>query len=252
MNPPSAVRRLSGVGASDASGPLEHRRNALAAADALRRQRIAPLLARQQRRRLARDARARGAQRMTLEPPPSTFTVAGSRPRSRMQARACEEKASLISTTSSWSTARPARASALRVAGIGPMRPMTRSTPTVAKLRTRASGDRPCRAAKSSLVTSTAAAPSVNGDEVPAVTTPSGQAGEAPPALPAWCRGGCGRRVDHLAIGQADRHDLRGQSPFVTRPGRLLVRLQRQRLLVGAAHLPALGHVLPAVSPIDR
>ena len=43
---------------------LQHRRDALAAADALRRQRVFALLALQQRRGLAGDARAGGAERM--------------------------------------------------------------------------------------------------------------------------------------------------------------------------------------------
>ncbi len=92
-----------------------------------------------------------------------------------MQASACDPKASLISTTSRSPTARPARASALRVAGIGPMPMIAGSTPTVANERMRASGCSPCACAKASLVTSTAAAPSVSGEDVPAVTTPSGR-----------------------------------------------------------------------------
>ncbi len=47
------------------------------------------------------------------------------------------------------------------------------SQPETATERTSASGSRPCSPAKRSDVTSTAAAPSVSGDEVPAVTVPS-------------------------------------------------------------------------------
>src|SRR6267154_727064 len=67
------------------------------------------------------------------------FTLAGSSFRSRMQAIACAAKASFSSTRSIWSIVRPARLSALCVAGIGP-RPITLgSTPATALATMRAS-----------------------------------------------------------------------------------------------------------------
>ena len=60
----------------------------------------------------------------------------------------------------------------MRVAPIGPM-PMTLgSTPNVADVTTRASGCQPCFAAAPALQISSAAAPSLSGDALPAVTVP--------------------------------------------------------------------------------
>ena len=75
----------------------------------------------------------------------------------------------------------PARFIAFRVAPIGP-RPMTSGEqPATAIERIRASGVRPWSFAYSSDVTSTADAPSVSGEEVPAVTVPvSRNAGFSP------------------------------------------------------------------------
>src|SRR5690606_14832930 len=64
--------------------------------------------------------------------PPSRLILAGSRPRSRMQASDCEAKASLSSITSSAPASSPARSSALRVAGTGPMPMMSGAQPATA------------------------------------------------------------------------------------------------------------------------
>ena len=60
------------------------------------------------------------------------------------------------------------------VAGIGPVSIITGSTPASANVWKRARGFRPSSFAFSSLMISTAAAPSVICDELPAVITPSG------------------------------------------------------------------------------
>ncbi len=65
-----------------------------------------------------------------------------------------------------------ARFSAFSVATTGPMPMISGAQPPTATERMRASGFSPCALAKSSEVTSTAEAPSVKGEEVPAVTVP--------------------------------------------------------------------------------
>ena len=78
----------------------------------------------------------------------------------------------------------PARASAFCVAAIGP-RPMTSGAqPATATDLIFASGVRPCFAAYSAVQTSTAAAPSVSGEAVPAVTVPSWRNAGFRPASP--------------------------------------------------------------------
>ncbi len=60
------------------------------------------------------------------------------------------------------------------MAGMGPVSMVTGSTPARAKVWKRARGVRPSALAFSSLMISTAEAPSVIWDELPAVTLPSG------------------------------------------------------------------------------
>ena len=90
-----------------------------------------------------------------------------------MQAIACDANASLSSTTSTSPAPIPARSSALRDAPTGPSPMTSGAQPDTAMLFTRASGSIPCSLAYASLHTTTAAAPSVRGEEVPAVTVPS-------------------------------------------------------------------------------
>src|ERR1700733_984991 len=80
-----------------------------------------------------------------------------------------EAKASLISTASMSSSVNLARSSTVVVAGIGPVSIVTGSTPARAKAWKRARGRRPSAFAFSSLITSTADAPSVICEEFPAV-----------------------------------------------------------------------------------
>jgi hypothetical protein len=81
----------------------------------------------------------------------------------------------LSSITSSCSSFSPVSASTLRVAGAGPMPMMRGGTPAVAMPMTRARGVRPWRAAAPSLASSSAQAPSLTPDALPAVTLPSGR-----------------------------------------------------------------------------
>ena len=67
---------------------------------------------------------------------------------------------------------RPARSSAFRVEGTGPMPITAGSTPAEALATMRASGSRPSSRARSSLVTTTQAAPSLICEALPAVTVP--------------------------------------------------------------------------------
>jgi hypothetical protein len=103
--------------------------------------------------------------------PPSMFTLAGSSPRSAMQARAWLANASFNSITSR-SAVIPARSSAFLLAATGPMPMISGLHPLIATAFTRASSGRLCAPAKVPLVTSTALAPSVSGEAVPAVTLP--------------------------------------------------------------------------------
>ena len=77
--------------------------------------------------------------------------------------------ASWTSQTSIWSGARPARASAFGIANAGAM-PMTcGSSAWVADATTRASGSTPSSSAAAALASTTALAPSLSGEEFPAV-----------------------------------------------------------------------------------
>ena len=75
------------------------------------------------------------------------FTRAGSMASASITATAWLAKASLSSITSMSPIVRPARASTLRVASIGPMPMISGSHPETAKARIDASGSRPLRAA---------------------------------------------------------------------------------------------------------
>ena len=122
--------------ADRASDRLQHGGDALAAADALGGERVAPALALQQRRGLAGDARAGGAERMA-ERERAAVEVERRPGRSRGRARRrapATAKASLSSTTSMSSISSPARASAFRVAATGPMPMISAAQPATAML----------------------------------------------------------------------------------------------------------------------
>src|SRR6202167_3970271 len=87
----------------------------------------------------------------------------------------CAANASLISTRSMSEIAIPARRSACLDASTGP-RPMISGDSALTPVDTiRASGVIPSSAARRSLITITAAAPSFSGQQLPAVTVPSGR-----------------------------------------------------------------------------
>ncbi len=90
-----------------------------------------------------------------------------------VDAQAWAAKASLASTRSRSSIFQPARSSALREAGIGPVPMICGSTPAVAQETIRAIGVMPRRDASPSLISTAAAAPSLMPDALPAVTVPS-------------------------------------------------------------------------------
>jgi hypothetical protein len=87
----------------------------------------------------------------------------------------CAAKASLISTRSMSSMVMPARPSAWRQASTGPRPMISGLRPDTPDDTMRASGVRPSSLALVSLITSTAAAPSLSGQALPAVTVPSGR-----------------------------------------------------------------------------
>ncbi len=82
-------------------------------------------------------------------------------------------KASFSSTTSTSSIVILARASTFLMAPIGATPMISGSSPLVAEAITRARGFSPSSFARVSDITSTAAAPSFSGHELPAVTRPS-------------------------------------------------------------------------------
>ena len=69
----------------------------------------------------------------------------------------------------------PARPSAWRQASTGPSPMISGLSPDTPAATTRARGVMPRARARSSLITITAAAPSLSGHELPAVTSPSGR-----------------------------------------------------------------------------
>src|SRR5476649_1056864 len=105
--------------------------------------------------------------------PPLTLILLVSQPISLFTAQACAAKASLISIRSRSCADQPARCRHSREAGTGPMPMMVGSSPADAYPRITASGRKPSAAARCALITSTAAAPSLSPDALPAVTLPA-------------------------------------------------------------------------------
>ena len=106
--------------------------------------------------------------------PPLTLTLSVSQPRSLLTAIACAANASLASTRSRSSAFQPAFSSALREAGIGPDAHDRRIDADLRPgddPRQRRRGPR--RWASSADISTTAAAPSLMPEALPAVTVPS-------------------------------------------------------------------------------
>ena len=97
----------------------------------------------------------------------------GSSPSSFSTALYCGAKASLTSTRSMSAIVSPARASALRAAGAGPMPMIDGSTPANPHAISRPSGSSPRASAQARSATTHAAAPSPIPLAFPAVTSPS-------------------------------------------------------------------------------
>ena len=110
----------------------------------------------------------------------------------------------------------------------------------------RARGLRPSACAFSSLITSVAAAPSLSGQALPAVTVPSSlKTGLSDGEL--LHRRARPRAVvlgDDRAVGQRDRDDLLVEVPALLRVDRAVLRDDRPLVLGLARDVAALGHVL--------
>ena len=143
----------------------------------------------------------------------------------------------------------PGRCSAARTAGTGPM-PITRGgTPALAYARMRASGVRPSAWARDSLITTTAAPPSLMPLALPAVTLPSlSKAGRSPDSD--FGRGPGARMLvgvdGHRLLARLDRDATISSRKRPAAIGRLslLLRGRGERILVRAAHLVLVGDVL--------
>src|SRR5690348_7368442 len=105
--------------------------------------------------------------------PPLTLSLSGSRPSCLPTATACAANASLASTRSRSFTVQPAFLSAACEAVTGPMPMIAGSTPVVAHDTIFASGLIPRFFASSALISTSAAAPSLMPEALPAVTEPS-------------------------------------------------------------------------------
>ncbi|CFR98521.1 Uncharacterised protein [Mycobacterium tuberculosis] len=105
--------------------------------------------------------------------PPLTLTIWGFSPSSRIEANATAANASLISTTSSWSTEMPSRSSALLIALAGCDCSVESGPATTPWAPISASQVSPSSWAFSWFMTTTAAAPSEICDADPAVMVPS-------------------------------------------------------------------------------
>ena len=113
--------------------------------------------------------------------PPFTLTRAGSMSKALLTAQACAAKASFNSNKSTSLAFQPARCKAFCDAGTGPMPMVAGSKPLVPKEAMRAKGVKPKAAAFLADMTTTAAAPSLMPEALPAVTEPAlSKAGRKP------------------------------------------------------------------------
>ena len=107
-------------------------------------------------------------------PLPFTFVLSISISSSRMQYSACAANASFSSIRSTSPISIPAFPSAFRTAGTGPVPIIAGSTPATPRECQRSLGRSPSSAAFAADIITTAAAPSLMLDALPAVTLPSG------------------------------------------------------------------------------
>ena len=105
--------------------------------------------------------------------PPLTFSLSVFQAKSLVTAQAWAANASFASIRSRSSTVHPAFSKAARDAGIGPVPIIAGSTPRVAQETIRAIGTTPRASAADARIKTSAAAPSLIPDALPAVTVPS-------------------------------------------------------------------------------
>ena len=176
-----------------------------------------------------------------------------------MQTSDCEANASLSSMRSRSSTPMPARSSALRVAGIGPMPITAGSTPATAVETTRAIGRSPSSRARSASTTSTADAPSLmpgavaGRDRAAVALERRPQPREAPRREVSAA--GCSSRstTTGLALAPATSTGTIWSSkrPASIAATRALLALEGEGVLAFAADTPQRSATFSAVSPIE-
>jgi hypothetical protein len=111
--------------------------------------------------------------------PPLTLTFAVSQPSSLLTAQACAAKASLASIRSRSADLPAGLLQRAALAGMGPMPMIDGSTPAVAHDTMRASGVSAALLGFVGLISTSAAAPSLMPEALPAVTVPSLDEGRA-------------------------------------------------------------------------
>ena len=147
----------------------------------------------------------------------------------------------------------PALAKARRVASTGP-RPMISGLRALTPVATiRASGVRPSSAARRSLMITTAAAPSFSGQQLPAVTVPSGRktglsAETASIVVPGR---GPSSVLTTRAVGQRDRCDLGVEDLVRDRLLGKVLRADAELVLLGAGDAAEGGDVLRGLAHRD-
>src|SRR3984893_17871444 len=183
--------------------------------------------------------------------PPLSLSLSGSRPSCLPTATACAAKASLASTRSRSLTVQPAFFKAACEAVTGPIPMIAGSTPVVAHDTILANGLMPRFLASSALISTSAAAPSLMPEALPAGTEPS--LGDAWRRLPSV-------RVARELVGVAhdvalaglhrDRNDLILEAAGLLRRLGLVLRRSREGILLGAGDLVFLRHVLGGVAHV--
>ena len=162
-------------------------------------------------------------------------------------------KASLISTMSTSSMVISARLSACLEASIGP-RPMNSGSSAETPVETiRASGVMPSSLALRSDMTTTAAAPSLSGQALPAVTVPSSRKAGFSVASTSRVVPGRGPSsfVNSLAVGQRHRDDLAVEEAVVARLDGRVLALDGVAVHLLAGDLLAPGDVLGRLAHRD-
>ena len=161
--------------------------------------------------------------------PPLTLVTSWVMPMSFMKRIATAAKASFISKRSMSPTSRPALASALRVAGAGPVSMIVGSAPETAVATIRARGVRPSAVPTSSVPIVMIAAPSTMPEELPAWCTWSiagtqwyfsSATSSKPASAPIWAKDGLRpARPSTLVSGRTSSSCSRIVRPFLSFTG---------------------------------